>query len=104
MYLSEKMSFNFKLKVPKVLKSVRYSLAAVNGVFLVSSLAGLEFSSLPFLTVNITGCLSIKYLHARTGFHSLVIKFEKLTLSVLYIELLTKVDIAFTSETTKRID
>ena len=32
----DKMGFDFEFKVPKVLKSVRYSLAAVNGVFLVS--------------------------------------------------------------------
>ncbi|XP_026742597.1 tetraspanin-9-like isoform X2 [Trichoplusia ni] len=32
------MAFNFKCKVPKVLKSVRYSLAAVNGAFLLTGL------------------------------------------------------------------
>ncbi|XP_035436533.2 23 kDa integral membrane protein isoform X2 [Spodoptera frugiperda] len=32
------MTFNFDFKVPKVLKSVKYSLAAVNGVFLLTGL------------------------------------------------------------------
>uniref|UniRef100_A0A2A4IXZ8 Tetraspanin n=1 Tax=Heliothis virescens TaxID=7102 RepID=A0A2A4IXZ8_HELVI len=32
------MSFNVKFKVPKVMKSVKYSLAAVNGVFLLTGL------------------------------------------------------------------
>lgn len=57
----EKMGWDFDFEVPKVLKSVKYSLAAVNGVFMVSCLwpriISLSISPVNEVFIEILSCV-----------------------------------------------
>ncbi|KAJ8725433.1 hypothetical protein PYW08_003616 [Mythimna loreyi] len=61
------LNFNYDFKVPKVLKSVRYSLAAVNGVFLLTGLLFLIVGITALITFNEYDALLTKRFFRVTG-------------------------------------